>query len=71
MLFVRCFCSGFDYMPCVCVGVLVYNVSNIFLLVFQRVKVYCFFGAIFLAGVLFCGWCCFCVGGVIFRAGKF
>lgn len=54
----------------VCVGVLVYNVSNISLLVFQRVRVYYFFGA------LFCGWFYF-VGGVvfggcvIFRAGKF
>jgi len=51
MLLYAHFCSWCDYILFVCVGVLVYNVSNILLLVFQRVWVYYFFGAIFLDAV--------------------
>ena len=47
ILLIQCFCRLFNYMLFVYVGVLVYNVSNIFLLVFVGVVVLLFFGAIF------------------------
>lgn len=53
-----------------CCGVLVYIVSNILLSVFQRVRVYYFFGAFFWLGSILWGGVVF-GGGVIFRAGKF